>query len=127
MSTSILNDTKKVLGLASDYKAFDTDVILQINSALMNLGQLGVGPLIGFRVKDESETWEDFLGLDPHLLGGVQSYVYMKTRLGFDPPQTSHHLSALKEQILEAEWRLEHGRGAVIPNTEDYVIDGGSA
>lgn len=52
-STSILNSIKKLLGIANDYKEFDTDIIIQINSVFMILHQLGIGPKEGFHITDE--------------------------------------------------------------------------
>jgi hypothetical protein len=102
---SILDSTKKVLGLDSSYTAFDQDVILHINSVFSTLKQLGVGPTAGFAIDDASTMWVDFIG-DDLSLNFVRSYVYLKVRLLFDPPATSFHLEAVKQQILELEWRI---------------------
>ena len=39
---SIIDTIKKMLGLSPDYSAFDTDILFFINSAIMDLSQLGV-------------------------------------------------------------------------------------
>lgn len=101
----ILNTIKTMLGLETDYNAFDIDVIVAINSAFMSLNQLGVGPERGFRIVDGSELWTDFIG-DTKLLGSVQTYVYLRTKLVFDPPSTSFVLSAMQDEIKELGWRL---------------------
>ena len=44
MDDSILDTIKQLLGIQYDYTAFDTDIIVHINSAFMALNQLGVGP-----------------------------------------------------------------------------------
>ena len=41
---SILTSIKKMLGIDEEYTHFDADVIMDINSVLMILTQLGVGP-----------------------------------------------------------------------------------
>lgn len=105
MSDSILNSTKKNLGLAEGYTEFDPDVIMHINTVFSILNQLGVGPEDGFMIDDETDTWEDFLGDDPNL-NVVKTYVYLRVRHLFDPPGTSYHLNAAKEQYQELEWRL---------------------
>ncbi|QAU06721.1 virion structural protein [Gordonia phage Chikenjars] len=105
MSESILNSTKKILGIDEDYDAFDMDVILHINSALSTLNQLGLGPEEGFMIEDESAEWGDLLE-DDMRLNSVKSLVYLKVRLMFDPPTTSFALTAMQEQIRELEWRL---------------------
>ena len=102
---SILTSIKKLLGIEEDYTYFDSDIIMNINSALFNLMQLGVGPASGFAIKDKEATWGEFLGARKDM-ESVKSYVYLKTRLAFDPPQTSFLIDAIKNQISELEWRL---------------------
>jgi hypothetical protein len=102
---SILTGTKKILGIAADYTAFDHDVITHINSVFLTLNQLGIGPPEGFMILDETATWSEFLGTDPRY-NAVKTYVYLKVRITFDPPTTAHLIAALQEQIREMEWRL---------------------
>lgn len=105
MSDNILESTKKILGIAPDYDAFDLDIITHINSTFSTLSQLGIGPVNGFMVVDGSEVWADLFGNDLNL-NAIKTYVYLKTRVVFDPPSTSFTLSAMQEQIKELEWRL---------------------
>lgn len=102
---SILNGTKKILGVAEDYPAFDVDILTHINSVFTILQQLGIGPESGFFIEDADTTWSAFLGNDP-LLNSVKTYVYLRVRILFDPPTTSFLLTSLKEQYQELEWRL---------------------
>lgn len=111
MDTSILNSTKKILGLPAEDESFDLDVITAINSAFSTLTDLGLGPAEGFLIDNDESTWEDF---DPAMTviqrSQVKTYVYLSVRLIFDPPQTSFALTALKEQIQEHVWRLSTRR-----------------
>ena len=102
---SILVSIKKLLGIAADYTHFDPDIIMHINSAFSILTQLGVGPPEGFRIEDNTKTWNDFIG-DVTRIDAVKSYVYLKVSLMFDPPTSSAVLSAKERQISELEWRL---------------------
>jgi hypothetical protein len=102
---SILDSTKKALGLSFEYDVFDSDIIMHINSAFSTLNQLGLGPEEGFMIEDDHETWDTFLGNDKRL-NSVKSYVYLRVRLLFDLPGNSFAVSAMKEQIQELEWRL---------------------
>jgi hypothetical protein len=105
MEPSILISTKKILGLAEEYTAFDLDVLTHINAAFSVLNQLGVGPAEGFFIEDETVVWDDFdIPLNQHNL--VKTYVFLKVRLLFDPPATSYLISAAERQIEEYEWRL---------------------
>lgn len=105
MGQSILESTKKALGLDKDYTAFDVDIIMHINSVFATLTQLGVGPAEGFMIEDASPEWEAYLGDDPRL-NSARSYVYLKVRLLFDPPATSFAIAAMEKQAEEFEWRL---------------------
>lgn len=105
-TTSILTSIKKLLGLTEDDTSFDTDITIHINSAFMILNQLGVGPLQGFSISDKSATWEDYLGTDKNF-ESIKTYVYLKTRVVFDPPTSSTLLDALTRNISELEWRLQ--------------------
>lgn len=105
MSGSILNTTKKILGLTEDYTVFDLDIIIHINSILNVVTQLGIGPEDGFMIEDAAATWEDFLGSNKRM-NAVKTYVYLRVRLLFDPPTTSYLINAMESQCRELEWRL---------------------
>lgn len=103
--SSILTDTKKSLGINEDDTDFDVDIIIHINAVFFVLMQLGIGPDAGFQIEDSSDEWDDFLDEGPYL-NLVKQYVYLKTRMIFDPPTTSFSLEAMKNQIDEQEGRL---------------------
>ena len=101
---SILDSIKKMLGSELTDNAFDTDIIVGINSAIMSLNQIGVG-LRGYIVSGSSETWEEFL-MGYNDLEAAKTYVYLKVKLAFDTPTNSFVVNALEDQIREYEWRL---------------------
>lgn len=117
---SILTSTKKVLGLDEGYTAFDLDVTTHINAAFSVLNQLGVGPEDGFFIEDATEEWEDF-EVPANQLHMVKSYIYLKTRLLFDPPGTSFLIDAMKSQIEQFEWRLNMLREVLLPDPEEVA------
>jgi hypothetical protein len=102
---SILNSTKKVVGLSETDTSFDLDILLHINSVFSVLNQIGIGPVEGFMVEDSAVTWDTFMGNDPRL-NSVKTYVYLRVRLLFDPPNTSFVIESMNKQIAEFEWRL---------------------
>ena len=104
--SSILDTTKKMLGIESDYTAFDVDIIAFINAALLSLNQIGVGPNDGFVVEDSSASYEDFVGDDPYLIGAVKQYIYLQVRMAFDPPTNSFVMEALQRSSDEYIWRM---------------------
>lgn len=103
---SILNTTKKLLGIQESDTNFDDILVTHINSVFAILNQLGVGPKNGFYINGSGEKWSDFIPEDGNLLKNVQTYMYMKVRLVFDPPTISSVLLALKESIAEYESRI---------------------
>lgn len=105
MTESILNTIKQMVGVEQNYDAFDMDLVVDINSALYSLRQLGVGPNEGFAISDDTAKWNDFIE-DASLLGLVKTYVYLKVRLLFDPPTNSFLTASIDKQISEYEWRL---------------------
>lgn len=110
MENRILASVKKLLGLDEAYTAFDLDTMTHINSVFSTLNQLGIGPDAGFMIEDDTATWDAFLanidGTPDPRLNSVKTYMHLRVRLVFDPPQTSYLVDAYKEQIREIEWRL---------------------
>ena len=103
---NILDSIKKLLGIDEADLNFDQELIMHINSVFMVLNQLGIGPVGGFKISSNEEVWTDFVGtrLD---LESVKSYIYLKVRLLFDPPQNSFLVGSIEKQIEENEWRLQ--------------------
>ena len=105
MTESILNSIKKMLGVDASYDAFDTDIIIGVNTAFSILTQLGVGPATGFSITGTDEEWTDFLGIDSRF-NFVKTYVYLKTKMIFDPPVNGAVKEAYNSNISELESRI---------------------
>ena len=116
---SIVTSIKKLLGITEEYKHFDDDLIMHINTVLMVLTQLGVGPVDGFLIEDDSAEWGDFLD-DLTQLQAVKTYIYLKVKLVFDPPLSSAVMESMNRMISELEWRLNVA-------AEDLAADGTEA
>ena len=102
---SILTSVKKIIGISEEDESFDTDLIIHINSVLMILNQLGVGPEDGFSITDKSAVWTDVIG-DNKFIEAVKTFVGLKVRLIFDPPTSSAVLDSINKTISELEWRI---------------------
>lgn len=102
---SILTSIKKMIGVDTNYRYFDPEIIMHINTALATLTQLGVGPSTGFSIQDENAIWSDFIGDSPNL-ENIKTYVGLKVRQFFDPPQASAHLESIKNLCNELEFRI---------------------
>ena len=106
-----------MLGSEPEDTTFDTDILIHINTALMDLTQIGVGPKVGF-IAASTSTWSKFLGyaagIDPAdprwsdvtLIEAVKTYVYLRVKLAFDPPENSALIASIEKQIERLEWRL---------------------
>ena len=103
---SILTSIKKLLGIEEEYDHFDADIIMHINSVFTILNQLGVGPSEGFRIEDETTTWDEFIPRNSNLYESVKSYIFLKVKLLFDPPLSGTVMECYNRQISELEWRL---------------------
>lgn len=108
MSDSILITVKKLIGLAEEDTSFDEDLLIHINSVVLVLTQLGICVSSSFDLQDASSTWEDLLGsdCDPEVFRSVKSYITLKVRKIFDPPQNGTVMQAIDAAINELEWRL---------------------
>lgn len=124
MENSILTSTKKILGIPSDYAAFDLDILTHINSTFSILNQMGLGPTEGFDIIDDSSVWADF-DVPAQQLNMIRTYIFLKVRLLFDPPTTGYLVSAAQEQIKEYEVRLYLLRDAEVPypEPEEVTVD----
>lgn len=105
MNESILESIKKLLGIDTEYTVFDQDILIHINSVFMILRQLGVGPDEGYKITSKNNVWSEFTN-DDLIFESVKSYIYLKVRMMFDPPQNSSLMQAMQQQISEFEWRL---------------------
>lgn len=102
---SILESIKKMLGISEYQNEFDTDLIIHINAAIAVMTQLGLGEK-NFSIFGPSETWSDFID-ESQALNLAKPYVYMKTKMVFDPP-TGAAADAMNNRIAEYEWRINH-------------------
>lgn len=119
---SILGSIRKMIGgVEGDESPFDQDLIININSVFTIVNQLGVGPKNAFSISSEDDTWSDFFD-DNKVINLVKTYVYLKTKLIFDPPTTGVLHEAMERQIKEFEWRLKVE--AEFSNGEEVTGDG---
>ena len=105
MDDSILTTIKQMLGYEDDYDAFDTDIIVLINSVFLILNQIGIGPDKPFYISDKTAMWSDFLP-DASNYNAVKALIYLRVKVVFDPPTSSYVLDAYNKQIDEYTVRL---------------------
>lgn len=102
-SENILVSVKKPLGVEETTTEFDGDIRALINGAFFSLYQLGVGPSTPFYISDDT-SWSEFDTVIPKDV--VLDYIYLKTKLVFDPPTVSSVIDAYKDRISELEFRM---------------------
>ena len=102
---SILDTIKKGLGIALDDTSFDVDIILHINTVMMNLDQIGVSPIEPVIVTGSDEIWSQLLG-DSKKLEAVKTYILLKVRLIFDTPTSSFVIDSYERTLKELEVRI---------------------
>lgn len=109
MESSILKSVRKTIGLDPDDSSFDIDLVMNINTTISFLTQLGVSPIEEpFFVEDDKQYWTDYLDEEDTSLSLVKSYICYKVRMMFDPPTTSIVMESLKNTISELEFRINH-------------------
>lgn len=105
-SKSILTDVKKLIGITEEDQAFDTDIRVLINSSLARLSQLGVESSTGkMQITGYDETWGCLFG-DNEKLNQIQEYIFLRTKLVFDPPSSATTTQTFKERVQELEWEI---------------------
>lgn len=124
MSSSIMDDVKHMLGLLPAETAFDSDVMIHVNTIFTTLHQLGVGSDEGFMIEDNSTQWDEFITDDR--LNGIKSYMFLRAKLLFDPPQVGFVIASMDRQIAELEWRIRlEAEEQVLSPLTPIIIDGG--
>lgn len=107
MNGSVLNSVKEFIGLSEEYivPGFDSTIEMEINSGFSELHQLGVGPDTGFYITGPVEDWNEFVE-DSLIQNLAREFIFLRTKLVFDPPSASAVLDAYKARVEELKWRI---------------------
>ena len=117
--TKILSSVRFKIGANDEIHDFDEPLIMEINTAFDILTQLGFGPIKGFSISGEDETWDQYLPADDPRCNMAKTYISARAKLKFDPPQASYLVEALKEDIAELEFRLSVQNDRNFPTEEE--------
>ncbi len=111
---AILESVKRMLEIQQDTTEFDLDICTHINAAFFTLWQLGIGPDTPFYV-DADTIWMEFQSKIPKPI--LLDYLFVKTKMVFDPPTSNPVIEAYKDRIAELEFRMniyvDNGGGVV--------------
>lgn len=107
VETTVLNDLKDVLNVAQEDSGFDSELLTDINGAVAAFSQVGTlkSPV---PIVEKGTTWDALFDTasDNETKMLLRQYVYLKTKVLFDPPQPTT-LSAMNEAAKELLWRSE--------------------
>lgn len=118
---SILNSIKGMLGIQGEDDGFDQEILININTVLSFLYQIGVGE--PKHILGAEETWNDIFQDDSDLIDLIKSYTFLRVRVIFDPPSSSYVLNSYIEQIDELEWRIHIQAEGGFDNDSDTESD----
>lgn len=111
---SILQSIKKLLGVASEYTAFDEDIKIHINTVFAILNQLNIGPPNGFYITGPDEEWSSYITTTNITM--IETFIYLKVKLIFDPPTSTAVIESINRTLSELEFRLYiEGDPKVVP------------
>ena len=99
----ILTEVKRMLEIEQETTEFDIDITSHVNSAFFSLFEIGVGPSTPFYI-NASTTWGEFETIIPKSI--ILDYLYLKTKMVFDPPASSSVIDAFKDRLSELEFRM---------------------
>ena len=104
MEPSIFRSTRQIVGLTAESGPYDLEILTHINDAFSTLYQIGA-TTEAVTIEDQTTNWSD-LGLSDEYTNMIKTYIFLKVRSVWDPPNTSFGLNAMKEHIQEREGRL---------------------
>lgn len=105
MSDSILDSIKLTIPISPDDDTFDSSLIMYTNTCMLILSQLGLSEADGYVVTSRSDKWSDLIGSRKDL-EFIKTYVTMRVRSMFDPPQSSVAVESIDRIVKEIEWRI---------------------
>jgi len=104
MAGLILEDIKESLGIMPDNLGFDLELLIFLNSAKVNLVQLGVTEM-DITITEET-GWPSFTNSTVGDL--VKHYLNVKGRQTFDPTASETIARTISNSVTEVESRITH-------------------
>ena len=105
MDESILTSIKKLLGPNEDDTSFDSDITMHINTVFADLNFMGIGPVVPLIITDKTVMWSSFLNGATNL-ESVKTYIFLRVKMVFDPPQSASVIEVYNQAIKKLEWEL---------------------
>lgn len=103
----VLNDVKVYLGYPPANTDFDDELILHINSTIAEMNRFGCGDLYNEITVTETTTWDEIEAWAKTKTSAIKTYIYLSTRLMFDPPTSGVYMDTLKDKRMEAMYTIQ--------------------
>lgn len=104
MNDLILETIMLMFGEEEAMKPFENELLININSSVSILNQIGVGPTEGIII-DKDSKWNDLIG-ESKILEFVKMFMYIDSKISFDPPSNAFLMQALEKQREELIFRI---------------------
>ena len=107
VKNSVLESVREAMGLSSEDESFDMELLLHINSALAIANQNAA--VLPVTIEDTTQTWDELKDpekeMTQYLFHSVKLFVFLKTKLLFDPPapSTASYMEKASDELL---WRF---------------------
>lgn len=101
---TILEDVKKYIGIPLSVDCFDSTLLIDINTAIFlteTISQLTYKKDI-----DKTTEWAEAFGGKELEVPAIKSYVCLKARLLFDPPNNSFLTATIERTLTELEYKI---------------------
>lgn len=101
---NILEDVKMYLGIPLSVDCFDSTLILHINTSIFlteTISQFAYKKDI-----DKSTEWREVFNGKELLVPAIKSYICLKVRLLFDPPNNSFLTQTIERTLTELEFKI---------------------
>jgi len=103
MDGSILQDVRVACNLEENDDAFDGQLIQLTNTMLFRSAQIGVGKK-GFAIDGIGQRWTDFVSESFSEFESLKTYIGLRVRLIFDPPENGAVREVFEKTADELEW-----------------------
>jgi hypothetical protein len=100
---TVLEETKQYLGVELDSTEFNLELLSILNSRLQVMRQLGYGNDV---IISKDSPWSEVITLDSSSISLLKEYMFVSTKIDFDPNGSANILAFLKEKKAEIEYRI---------------------
>lgn len=101
---SILGDVKEYLGIPAEVDCFDNTLLVHINTATFLTET--ISSFVNNIEIDKSTDWNEMYDGMEVTCPAIKTYVFLKIRLLFDPPNNSYLSGVIERSLTELEFKI---------------------